>query len=171
MCLDLNLLSPSEKKRIKLTRLYNLIKKETLFVLVVFLLLNLGFFILKQNLSLQLNQIEKALIANKEAKKSLNFRITKANQEMASFKKVQDSFEVKSNLLIDFSRQVPLGIQVKFLSLNNQSLEIQGVYLDRSDLLTFRDNLESSLLKDLEFPITNLLKQKNGSFKVFGQLK
>ena len=94
----MNLLPKGEKTKIRIERLYRLIKKETIFLLIILLLVNIGVFYVKKTLEQNLAEIQTILKQNKEKESSLIVKVEAFNQNTDGFQNIQDSFFNKSKI-------------------------------------------------------------------------
>jgi Tfp pilus assembly protein PilN len=169
MILYLNLLPKREKIKIRLERLYSLIKKETVFLLVILLLLNIGVFYIKKTLEQNIMEVQTVLKQNKEKEGALITKITAFNQDTDSFKEIQANFSNKSKVLLELFRLIPEGITLTSVSLKeNNELILEGNSENREQLLRLKENLNNGFMVDINFPLANLLKQKQNRFVIFG---
>ena len=66
---------------------------------------------------------------------------------------------------------VPKGVIITdFVLTDTNEINIDGVYANRDDVVKFKANLEKSFLINIQFPISNLLKQTDGLFSIHGML-
>ena len=169
MILYLNLLPKREKTKIRLERLYRLIKKEAVFLLVILLLLNIGVFYIKNTLEQNLTEIQSVLKQNKEKEGFLITKVASFNQDTDGFKEIQDSFFNKSKIFLELFKLIPKGISLTSVSLKeNNELILQGNSQNREQLLKLKKNLNNGFMVDIDFPISNLLKQKQDHFVISG---
>ena len=172
MILYLNLLPQPERKQIQLTRWYIFLQKEMAFLLVLVLLLSGAIYYARIFLKDEAEQIDISLEKNKENNKALIFEAQRINQLTASFQSVQAGFNRKSELLFRLSSLVPSGIVLTALSLNGDNyVTLQGFYQKRDNLIKFKNDLtDSGFMANVDFPISNLLNQENGTFDIKGNI-
>ena len=166
MILYLNLLPKEEKKNIRYERLAGVLKTQIIFFIAIALLASGVVFFVKSYLKKELSAIEAALEESKQSNTSLV-------QQVQEFNTIQDGYISHVGLLKALISEIPQGITFSSVSytLESGTLFLEGFYETREDLLLFKKRLEENLLANLEFPIANLLQEKNGAFVVRGKVK
>ena len=86
---------------------------------------------------------------------------------------VQKKYTKWSDLLADFNKLVPTGITLSSLSFDKVTTQvlINGKAVLRDNLVDFENNLKgASFLKELESPISNILKREDIDFNFTAKL-
>lgn len=173
MILYLNLLPKEEKKNIRYERLAGVLKTQVIFFIAIALFASGAVFFVKSYLKKELSAIEAALEESKQSNTSLVQEVEEFNKTVKEFKAIQDGYASRVDLLKALISEIPQGITFSSVSYTGESgtLSLEGFYETRDDLLLFKKRLEENLLANLEFPIANLLQEKNGVFVVRGKVK
>jgi len=157
----INLLSPGQKKDLKIKRIYTAIKELVMLVLLFTLIIAILLLISKYVLDNQL-----AKLIEKNALSSLNFKI-----EIVS--RLQKDFKKWSDFLMAFSNITPPNISYNLIKIQyeNASIELRGVAKNRDDLIKLKDNLNNfNLLLNVNLPLKNLLAKENNEFIITANL-
>lgn len=171
MILYLNLLPKSESQQIRLARVYLLLKREFLLMIALLLILNLTVIFIKVNLNNNLLAVDQALSAAKEKHKPLITESQNLKARVENFQTIQAGFVVKSGEIRQLLKLVPPGIKLNSITVDSQNgLFLDGTYERRADIIAFKNNLADGFVEKIEFPISNLLKQTNGSFSIKGHI-
>jgi len=99
--------------------------------------------------------------------------IRETNKKMEDLEIVQKDFVKWTKLLSDFNGLIPDNVQIDFFNLNSTTLNFRltGMAITREDLIEERSNLEnSSLIKNLQAPLSNFLQKENIEFRFAGQI-
>jgi Tfp pilus assembly protein PilN len=176
--ITLNLLSPDKKKELENKINFILIQKSLLFIVIFLAITSLLFYGTKiyqdnklNNLKKEFEQIKLTLPSGEKV--TLSKDIQDINNELSYLNNIQMNYLKCSDLLIDFNALVPTGIALNSLSVNQKTLEvlINGKAVLRENLVAFQNNLEnSSFLKDIESPISNILKREDIDFSFKAKL-
>ena len=163
----LNLLSPAQKDALRLRVLYALI--ERLIVTLVFFAFLSGILLIltKIQLSKNLTEIESRQILTAEYV-SVNDNVKALEQQIARIESLQRMATSPSSLIRDIAERTPAGIAIASLRFDipSASLEMTGVAARRDDLLSYETTLkESPFIKQLDSPISNLLRKTDVDFQ------
>lgn len=171
MLISLNLLPKKERKKIALESIYNFIVRQSLFVIILLFSVTIGVWQVHSRLENTIKKINQTFEEKNEKNKLLNQEVELLNKTIDQIAKTQAGYFVKSKILIDFAKSVPRGVVITdFVWTDTNEVSIDGVYKNRDNLLRFKTNLEGSFLTNIQFPISNLLKQTDGSFSIHGTL-
>lgn len=171
MILYLNLLPKSESQQIRFARVYLLLKREFILMIALLVILNAAVIFIKINLSHNLRTVDQALAAAKEKHQPLITESQNLKARIANFQSIQTGFVIKSAEISRLLKLVPPGIKLYSVAVDSQnSLFLDGTYKERADIITFKNNLADGFVDKIEFPISNLLKQTNGSFSIKGHI-
>lgn len=170
--LKLNLLPPSEKKRLELTKLSRLTVLLTVwflvFLVVFALLLTATFF----SLSILLHEQKKLIEIRQSDPKTQHLleieeKIERTNQIIRQVCLKQKELILWTSPLEEISKITPSGIYLTNLSYQTtkNQITLNGWANERENLLGFQKLLEeSSFFKEVKAPLANLVKQKDINF-------
>jgi len=171
MILYLNLLPHREKKRIRLEKIYNLLKKESLFLILLLMIVSLTIYFIKASINENIAKIDKSLEQNKEQHSALVKGIELFNKDLLAYRDLQaDGFIAFSKQLLNLTEIVPDNIVLTEFSLDDHQVSFKGVYQKRDSLIAFKTILEEEYLSEIDFPISNLLNQEDSVFTISGSL-
>lgn len=167
--INLNLIPEKEKIILRRERIYQFI----FISLFVFLLgtvivsfeLSLARDVLKDNLSIYTASVGK--------EQEFIEKIKKLNLKFALIDEIQSRYLEVSPILIHLAEINPAGSYIKYFNLDREKKEwqIKGKIKARRELLEFQSNLEKSkFFKEIEAPLSNLLRQENIDFEFKGKL-
>ncbi|MBU1038658.1 hypothetical protein KKC17_00245 [Patescibacteria group bacterium] len=172
LSLNLNLLSPNDQKQLKLVSLYRY-ARIIIYLFLAFSLLAAGTaFTARLMLQDNLNELLATSTTINERNKTLDRDITKLNNQLKHMSEIQHGFINWSNLVSDVSLNLPLGIELSYLSLEKSNgLTVYGQAKQRDDYLTFKNNLAKlPYLSNLSSPLSNILTSQNIDFQLAGQI-
>lgn len=174
--LILDLLPPKEKEQVNIKKAYSLAKD---LIILSFLVAGVASvfligarYIIKGDLKNITEQNDLIILSYKE----LNQDTRKYNDELKRLSNIQKENVEFSEILLKITELTPQGITLNYLSLNlkdkkNIAVQIRGFAENRDNLINFKKNLDSSpFIKDVELPISNLLKQKDINFELTATL-
>lgn len=171
MLIYLNLLPKKERKKIALESIYRFMAREGVFLISLLLSVTIGVWQVRARLEHTIKKINQTFAEKSEKNKPLSKEVELLNKTIDQIAKTQAGYSVKSKILIDFAQSVPSDIIITdFVLTDANEISIDGVYKNRGDLLRFKTRLEGSFLTNIQFPISNLLKQTNSSFSIHGNL-
>lgn len=170
--INLNLLPPSSKQRVR-DRAYLIIIKNTVITLIVLMIINsvavVGVrYYLDFRVKTLENEIEQ-LRASQNNTQSLNEAIDSVNQKSSYLKNVNNNYVYWSDKLLDMTQLIPNGINLTTVSIDAEAmiLSIAGHSATRNELLTYKEHLEKlSYLSSINLPITNLTTQTDIVFQI-----
>lgn len=172
----INLLPYKEKKsieKIRFLRMLNSVIIAILFLIVASLLLILPTWLtINSRFSLINNELKslekKGMISNEIDIGSLLSRSQKAKQKLVSGGEKSNIYLI--NLLKSLA---PKGITIDRLSLaDEKSIEIFGVFASRESLQSFTSSLSRQAeVSSVDSPVSNFVKNKNGTFRLTVFLK
>lgn len=171
--LSLNLVSQELKQEIKLRRVYALIKKINLVLIfttaIVASVLLMAKFVLQNSFN---DIVEQTTLVMKNSH-AYNNKIRQINSQLNTVAQIQGDFISWSKLLEKLANETPADIVFSFVKIDkeSQTIKIKGKAATRDGLLVLRQNLENSaIFTNLDFPIKNILKQKNIDFEISAKL-
>lgn len=168
----LNLLSPSQKEALRMRVVYAMLER-LMITLVFFTLLSGGLLILaKMQLSKNLAEIESRQILTSEYV-TVNDDVKALEQQIARVETLQRMAISPSALLQDIAGRTPEGIAIASLGfdLAAAKLDLTGIAAKREDLLAYEEAMRASpFVKQLDSPISNLLRKTDANFQFAIQL-
>ena len=167
--LTLNLISREQKKEIKLHYFYGLIKKTSLILIIIITIITIIFLIAKIIIQIQFNKIvEQTTLVTKNSQ-SYNSKIREINNKLNFVSKIQDDFIPWSDLIKNVMNITPSDINFYYFKLNvdEKTIKIKGIAKLRNSLLDFKTKMQAiPELKDIDFPIKNILEKENIDFEI-----
>ncbi|MEK7653311.1 MAG: PilN domain-containing protein [Patescibacteria group bacterium] len=167
--ININLLSPEQKKSLKTKRVYIATKEMVMLVLLFTTIIAIMLLVSRYVLETQLANL---VIRNANAIKisqETNKKIINLNKVISEVETIQRNFKLWSGFLIRLTRTVPENISFSTLKIYRDSatLEIKGKAKARPDLIKFQKNLEDSkLFKNVNLPLADLLVKENNNFTI-----
>ncbi len=167
--LTLNLVSSEQKKEIKLRHIFSLIKKINLTLIAITIVIAIILLSAKIILQLKFNQIVTQTTLVTKNNQGYNNQVREINNKLNFVATIQDDFVPWSNLLKNLAEMTPADINFYYLKINGeeQSIKIKGNAKLRDSLLNFKNSMENSpTLKNIDFPIKNILEKENIDFEI-----
>lgn len=176
--MDVNLLSPSEKKEVRLLRMYFLIKtlgfRFTSLVVMVGVVLTFGLLLLRnENNSLAAQIASEQLLKQQGRITSLEEATSQLNTTLQRAELIQGSYISWTHIMSIVSNEIPDGITVTTIQLNDTTnvFQLSGTALNRQSLLDFEESIkEQPLFQDIALPVSNLTIRENIPFEMTGVL-
>jgi Tfp pilus assembly protein PilN len=105
--------------------------------------------------------------------KDIEERLTEANDKMNQILKIKTRISPKSFIFSEVASILPEKIIIDSFNVKNGGLaELTGSAQERAALLSFKKNLEENKrISDLNFPLANLLKEKEVEFSLSFKIK
>lgn len=175
--INLNLLSPNEKNRLKLESNYLLMKNIIFVISLVLIIYILSLFATRFILQFYLSDINKSIeneqsLAATSKRGELEKSIKDLNNQLNTITFIQKTYVKWSGFLIDFNKTIVSEVKISTLQLdkNNKKVNIQGQAKTRNALLDFQKNLENlKYFSKITSPISNLLIKENIDFQFTGE--
>ncbi|NCN07543.1 PilN domain-containing protein [Candidatus Falkowbacteria bacterium] len=171
--ITINLLSPSQKRELKIKRVYVAVKEliilVLLFTLIIAILLLISKYVLDNSLARLIERNAYSIAENREVINKINT----LNSKIITVDKIQKDFKKWSNFFIIISEITPNNISYDLVKISYQdkSIEIKGVAKNRGDLTKLKDNLISSgLFEDINLPLKDLLAKDNNTFSITAKI-
>ena len=171
--ISLNLLSPKKKEAISKQMI--VISLQYIFSLILVVICAIGILLLITKLIMQnsFNQSVKqdSLVTLEYG--ALNQKVHIENLKIRFLTSIQKKFIIWSPKLAAISSLTPANIELFSINIDNKSRQarISGEAKTRDDLLSYKQQLEtSSLLKEIDLPIENLLEAENVNFEIKAKL-
>ncbi|OGL86851.1 hypothetical protein A3I40_01020 [Candidatus Uhrbacteria bacterium RIFCSPLOWO2_02_FULL_48_12] len=167
---NLNLIPPAYKDRLRLQRLYSLVKKflgivilYTIFLAITMLVAR---FVLENNFQRIVSETTLVTTENRKIEQ----QITKMNKQIAAAKSIQKNSVPWAEFTIALSRLVPNGVVVnslKFDSAAGNRSAINGQANTRETLLAFESRLkEAPFVEKVDLPFKNKQEKMNIYFTI-----
>ncbi len=169
--LSLNLVSQGLKKEIKLRRIYSLLNSFSFILVIVVVVLAIILSIAKLILENNFNRIVEQTTLITRNSQGYNNKVRIINSKIAAVSQIQGEFSVWSPLLSNLAENVPDGVTFSYLKIDGGKIKIKGIATTRDSLLIFKKNLDKmDSLKNLDFPLQNILKENNIDFEIDADL-
>lgn len=167
--LSLNLLSMEQKKEIRWRRINSLLKQVTFILLVLSIILSILLIGAKRILKNNFEQV----VQKDNNIFGFNLEINKINESATFLDQIQKDYINWSEVLVELSLKTPNSIQLTAAQIDKEenNITINGWAAQRDDFLKFKDNLnQSSLFKNIDFPIQNIAEKEDVSFTIKAEL-
>lgn len=171
--ITINLLSPSQKRELKIKRVYVAIKELVilvlLFTLIIAIMLLISKYILDNSLSRLIERNAYTIQENRDAVNKINV----LNAKIETIGKIQNDFKKWSEFLVAFTNLTPDNISYSLVKIRYEDafMEIKGVSKTREDLVKLKDNLTNSgYFTDINLPLKNLLAKDNNDFTITAKI-
>ena len=165
---NLNLLPKTIKKQIILKIRYIQITDNAILLSLVITFIAISLFSAQLILN---NKTRKLKIIDNTSTESQ--KIAQINKSISSVITVQKNYVKWSSLLKQFFELIPPGVKMQTINFDNQNkiIKLNGHAENRDDFLQLKKALEdSSLIKKVESPISNLLHQTDFNFTLTAKL-
>ena len=171
--LTLNLVSAEQKKEIKLRHLYGFIKKISLTLVVIAIIIAIILLVAKIVLQLKFNNIVEQTTLVTKNNQGYNSKVREINGKLGFIAKIQDEYIPWSNLIKKLAAITPADINFSYLKLDAQdkTISLKGKAKFRDSLLDFKDEMAANpVFQDIGFPIKNILEKENIDFEINAKL-
>jgi len=176
--ININIISPREKKNVVSIKAYYIIKKIIFYLfsllLIVATVLGFTYLLLKNNKLSVEQQLEQEKLIAQEAKLSSTEEIIKElNSQLKTVEQIQGKYILWTNLIKDFSNSVPDGIELHTTLIDRitKQVKITGLAQNREILLSFQETMkEFTYFDNVVYPISNLIEKENINFEISGIL-
>lgn len=177
--ITLNLLPPIQRTEIKREAIYLAIENSLTVLLLVLIALALILFFAKKILENNFKELATQGIQTTIETSGLNRKIQDINGTLKIIEGIQKKsrnilpFVLEFGLPTQTGQFVPEKIKINSLQINleENTINIKGWASTRSDLLRFKENLESSdKFTGVKIPLTNLLERRDVEFDIAAQL-
>ena len=171
--LTLNLVSAEQKKEIKLRHLYGFIKKISLTLIVIAIVIAIILLVAKIVLQLKFNNIVEQTTLVTKNNQGYNSKVREINGKLGFIAKIQDEYIPWSNLIKKLAAITPADINFSYLKLDAQdkTISLKGKAKFRDSLLDFKDEMAANpVFQDIGFPIKNILEKANIDFEINAKL-
>lgn len=171
----LNLIPPTYKDKLRLRRVYSLLKKMiitiTLYNILLGLIILIARLILVNNFNRIVNETTLVTMANRKVEQD----ITNMNKQISGVSTIQKKVVPWPEFLVSFSKIVPDGVVINSLQLETDSgapSTINGRANTREALLTFESELKKTpFLENVNLPFKNKLDKTNAYFTITMTIK
>lgn len=167
--ITINLLSPSQKRELKVKRVYVAIKEliilVLLFTLIIAIMLLISKYILDNSLA---KLIERNAFTIQENRDVVN-KINMLNAKIGTIGKIQKDFKRWSDFFVTLTNLTPSNISYDLIRFKYEdaSIELRGIAKTRDDLTKLKDNLtNSNILENINLPLKDLLAKDNNNFTI-----
>lgn len=167
--ITLSLLPPIYISLIEKEKFYQVIKKCLVIFLIALISISLVLFFAKKILERNFRVLTAQNIKIIPRIAPFNKKIQEINNTLKVVKKIQTKTKGPILFLLEFSKITPRSVKITSLQLDleNNSAKIRGQAQKRSDLLKFKDNLETSAkFTGLKIPLDTLLLKEKIDFEI-----
>ena len=171
--ITINLLSPNQKRELKIKRIYVAIKELVMLVLlftsIIAILLLGSKYILDNRLAKLIERNAYTIQENMEVIRKIGSLNTKINV----IDQIQNNFKEWSIFLVSLTNETPENISYDSIKINygDALIELKGVARNREDLIKLKENLDNSkFLTNINLPLQSLLPKENNVFIIIGNL-
>ncbi len=104
---------------------------------------------------------------------SIEEKLAVADKKINQISEIRSKIRPKSSALIEIASLLPPNSSIISLRIKNDGgMDISGFIKERADLLVFKQALQNNeKISDLNFPLENLLKEKNIEFSLSFKMK
>ncbi|RJR31039.1 hypothetical protein C4569_03305 [Candidatus Parcubacteria bacterium] len=172
--ITLNLLSPEQKKEIRLLRFFIVTKIIIIYLLLFLIITAIVLLFAKMILQNYFNKVVANYNLNSKTGALLSQDIKQFNKKLKSIQSIQNDFVPWSDLIFKINEIVPENILLYAIEIKKTSgdLQLTGRAKTRDDLKNFEKNLnDSGLFESIKIPFTSLLEKENIDFKITSSLK
>ncbi|MFZ6036001.1 MAG: PilN domain-containing protein [Patescibacteria group bacterium] len=176
--MDVNLLSPAEKKEVRLIKLYHILKNISFDVVSLIAAVTLVFSfsaIILQNddASLQQQLDQEAALKQEGRVASLEEATKELNLQLNAARDIQSTYIPWATVLHTIALQIPDGITLTSIQLtdSNKTYRLTGVSSDRQLLLNFEETMKQiPYFSTVNLPVSNLTQREDIPFEISGTL-
>lgn len=167
--INLNLLPKREKIILKRERNLQIIFLSFWILLLGTSVVGLEIFLtqkfLKENLSIYTSSIVR--------EKEFEEKIKEINSKLVVIDEIQSNYLKITPILLSLAKITPSDVYIKSFTIDKVKgqFQINGWAKERGRLLIFQNNLENiGFFKEIDFPLSNLLREKDINFEFKGKL-
>ncbi|MFA5047792.1 MAG: PilN domain-containing protein [Patescibacteria group bacterium] len=165
--IDINLISPEQKKYLKGRRLYIIIKESVMLFCLFSGLMAIMLIGSKYFLQEQLNTLMEKNSVGIHSNELLNQQIIGVNKKITDAYNVQKGFKKWTIVLDSLGEITPANINYSQIKTYRQqfSIELQGTAATREDLLALQNNLkQSGNFENIDLPLKYLISKNQNNF-------
>ena len=169
----LNLISPKQKKELKMLRFYLVIKNLTIIFLLFTIMISITLLFSKFLIQNSFNEIVESTNLTTKYGRLFNQDIEQFNKLIKQVENIQGDYINWTNFISQFIILVPQDINIHSLTFNEKEEEIiiNGFAKNRADLLNFKNQLKTfELMQKIDIPLESLFDKENITFKIEGKL-
>lgn len=163
----LNLLSPNQKEALRTRIIYAMIERLMIAFVASMLLSSIILLFIKIELIQVLSQVQTRQILSSEYV-TVNNDIRLLTQQITRIESLQRMAFSPSSLILEIGSRTPSGVGLTGLDMDikTKSMRINGISVDRENLLKFEESLRSmDFVTSLESPISNLFQKSDINFQ------
>lgn len=167
--ITLNLISEELKKQIKFKHIFLLLKRIYYIFLVLIIVLSIMILSARIILQNRFNDVVEQTSLISRSDKSNGSKISEINSKLDTVAEIQDKFVYWSKLFSNIFNSISDDISLSYFSVNqlDKTIKFQGLAKTRESLLSLNNDLEkSNLFTDINFPMSNILEEKNINFEI-----
>ncbi len=167
--ITINLLSPDQKKELKLKTIYLAVKELVMLILLFTAIVAILLLVSRYYLEEQLNNLIRGNASALNITQAFNREVIAVNRRLDLVADIQKKFKSWSGLMIEIAKLTPANVSYSLIKAYHQesAVELKGVAKTRGDLIALENNLKKSVLfKNVSFPFNSLLAKENNAFDV-----
>jgi len=171
--IDLNFLQTKEQKNVKRSMLFLLVRNVLVWLLIMSLVSAILLVVSQIFLANNLVDVQEQSLLVSGVNLSFSDQIDALNNTLKEVEDIQSEHVDWSEVLAEIATLVPAGNEIEQINLSSQnsSFTMKGFSRTREDLLALETALKnSSLIGNLESPLSNLLEPVDIDFKFSGNL-
>lgn len=176
--ITLNLISPLQKKELRLLRVFIVIKNVIIYLLLFLILAAMVLLLSKMILQNNFNKIVADYNLNTRTGQIFSQDIKRFNQKLKTIQLIQADYVSWSEFLVDLTNLTPDEILLHTITIdkNTENIQISGRAKTRQALLDLQKNLqtvgcfESICIEKVEIPLSSLLEKENIDFTIESKL-
>jgi Tfp pilus assembly protein PilN len=169
----INLLPKEDQKEIRLEKINSRLTDLLIWIAISFLILALSFFVARIYLGSAMSGYSRLIEQQKQAvarqeNKEVKEQLLEFNTHLSNLVLLNENHAKWSEVMIAFSRLVPVGVSIDSFSADRLSggISIVGFAKSRDSVLVLRNNiLDSEYFTNINFPLSNLTRPTNVIFK------
>lgn len=172
--INLNLLSPQQKRELKIKRIYITIKEMVMLVLlftcISAILLLVSRYFLEEQLAMLMDKNATAIRVGEE----INKKVIIINEKINNAYSIQQKFRHWSRLMIVIAEITPNNIAYNSIKIypEKSMIELQGIAKSRQALIDFKERIgKNEFFSEIDLPLTDLLARENNSFTIRANIK
>ncbi len=165
----LNLIPQEQKIIMKNTRLYAAIKEAVTLILLFASIIAIMLWVSRFYLESDLADLVTANAANVASNEATNQRIIAINKQIDLVSNIENNYASSRKILAAVAHIVPENIALATINYYREesTVEISGLAKSRTDLIDFKNKLDSAgWIKSVDLPITDLIDKENNKFTI-----
>jgi Tfp pilus assembly protein PilN len=168
--LRLNLIAEEAKQKLKFQRLYFLLLKTEIFLIILLILVGVIIFAAEKILSANIYHVgqETAKLINSSSN-DYTVKARELNEKMATVAQIEGGFISYAQILRQIAVLIPEKVSLSYLNIDSETktMEIRGLAPTRQDLLDLENNLKDApWLTNVNVPLEEKFTKSNIPLKI-----